>query len=312
MRIHVSRNAAIIGIFTEDEARARLTSGQLLPTDHAWATGMSEWKPLSQWNLVTRPEVQATQVTIAKDEKNELGTKTPWEQDRGVGSAFKTIAGLITAPRETLARGTPTYWEIASMGWVTMLAMSPLYILADLVNADQQANVMRETGRGMLRSLSSSYDGFSVMIKKWAYVLASTQPKDLIDATQGVAMTLFLAPITSAIIGAFLWCALRTIGLFGHRECKGVDVWDAGKAYLLGMVTIWPFAWLLNMMPPGTGASLVVLMLYIIAGTYVNCRIIGASLRLGTWTVLGGFGIACILMFTAGFGTLLGLQFLMR
>jgi hypothetical protein len=47
--IHVNRSGTTLGTFSEDDVRAGLRSGRLLPTDLGWREGMPQWQPLSQF-----------------------------------------------------------------------------------------------------------------------------------------------------------------------------------------------------------------------------------------------------------------------
>ena len=47
--IHIARNNAVLGQFTEEDVRAGLIAGTYLATDLAWRTGLPQWKPLGEW-----------------------------------------------------------------------------------------------------------------------------------------------------------------------------------------------------------------------------------------------------------------------
>lgn len=46
MKYRVARNSSELGVFTEEEVKAGLSSGNFLPTDLGWTEGMQEWKGL--------------------------------------------------------------------------------------------------------------------------------------------------------------------------------------------------------------------------------------------------------------------------
>jgi hypothetical protein len=46
--IHVARDGANIGSFSEEEVREGLRTGRFLPTDMAWQEGIPDWRPLAQ------------------------------------------------------------------------------------------------------------------------------------------------------------------------------------------------------------------------------------------------------------------------
>jgi hypothetical protein len=59
--IHVNRSGTTLGTFSEDDVRAGLRAGRLLPTDLGWREGMPQWQPLSQFTefLSDIPAVEA-------------------------------------------------------------------------------------------------------------------------------------------------------------------------------------------------------------------------------------------------------------
>lgn len=44
---HVSRAGEQLGVFPQEDVLAKLNRGELLPSDLAWAEGMSNWQPLA-------------------------------------------------------------------------------------------------------------------------------------------------------------------------------------------------------------------------------------------------------------------------
>ena len=48
MDYHIARNNQKLGVFPEQEVRARLQSGETLPTDLVWCEGMSNWRPAAE------------------------------------------------------------------------------------------------------------------------------------------------------------------------------------------------------------------------------------------------------------------------
>ena len=47
MQIHVARGQQQLGVFTPEDARNKLATGELLPSDYGWSDGMAQWTPLS-------------------------------------------------------------------------------------------------------------------------------------------------------------------------------------------------------------------------------------------------------------------------
>lgn len=48
MQITVNRGGQHFGPYSLEEAAAHIASGGLVPADWAWATGMTEWRPLEE------------------------------------------------------------------------------------------------------------------------------------------------------------------------------------------------------------------------------------------------------------------------
>jgi hypothetical protein len=48
MDYHIARNQEKLGVYSEDEVRARIQSGELRPTDLAWCEGMPAWRPVGE------------------------------------------------------------------------------------------------------------------------------------------------------------------------------------------------------------------------------------------------------------------------
>jgi hypothetical protein len=48
MDYHIARNNQKLGVFAEEAVRARLQSGEFLPSDLVWCEGMPAWKPASE------------------------------------------------------------------------------------------------------------------------------------------------------------------------------------------------------------------------------------------------------------------------
>ena len=106
--IHVARDGAKLGEFTLEQIRAGLTTGQFRPTDLAWQTGMTDWRPLSEFVGVTSaPPPVATPLAVAAP---AVASGLPWEhrQQLGFGKAwFDTVSLLITKPSEAFTLMRP-------------------------------------------------------------------------------------------------------------------------------------------------------------------------------------------------------------
>lgn len=57
MQIHVARDGQRLGPFSIEEVRARLSAGEIRPTDLAWAEGRADWVPLASFPGIAEPAV---------------------------------------------------------------------------------------------------------------------------------------------------------------------------------------------------------------------------------------------------------------
>jgi len=95
-QIHIGRGTTHLGAFTEAEVREGLQTGQFLPTDLGWITGMENWKALAEF-----PELTATPVTDpvypGLDEAPLPRLGLPWDERDSLGfiQAFVTTIKLI-------------------------------------------------------------------------------------------------------------------------------------------------------------------------------------------------------------------------
>jgi hypothetical protein len=92
--IHVNRNGANLGIFSEEDIRAGLQAGRFVSTDLGWREGMAQWQPLAQF-----PEFSA--VTPAAAAPGE--TVPPSTTTAAATPVVVQPAGTTTAKVEPLA-----------------------------------------------------------------------------------------------------------------------------------------------------------------------------------------------------------------
>jgi hypothetical protein len=102
--IHVARDGAKLGEFTLEQIRDGLTSGQFRATDLAWQSGMTEWRPLTEFVArLTSDDTPALPSTVPV-------TGLPWEHRNEIGffKAFlHTVSLLITRPGEAFTMMRP-------------------------------------------------------------------------------------------------------------------------------------------------------------------------------------------------------------
>src|ERR1700731_561285 len=115
--IHVARAGTNLGSFSLEEIREGLRTGRFLPTDLAWQTGMTDWRPLSE--VAAAPATAATPapgaggtpppppisppVASGATATAAPGTGLPWEhrQQLGLVKAFcDTVMLVLSKPAE--------------------------------------------------------------------------------------------------------------------------------------------------------------------------------------------------------------------
>lgn len=116
--IHVARAGTNLGSFSLDEIREGLRTGRFLPTDLAWQTGMTDWRPLSEVAAAepaaaaaasetggtTPPQITAPIASGATAAAS--GSGLPWEHRQQLGfvkAFFDTIVLVLTKPVEAFA-----------------------------------------------------------------------------------------------------------------------------------------------------------------------------------------------------------------
>src|SRR3954471_3259921 len=102
--IQVARDGAKLGEFTLEQVRDGLSTGQFRGTDLGWQSGMTEWRPLTEFVAPVPPD--QTPVLAAADAASGL----PWEHRNEIGffKAFlHTVSLLITRPGEAFTMMRP-------------------------------------------------------------------------------------------------------------------------------------------------------------------------------------------------------------
>lgn len=108
MQIHVARAGKELGVFSTEEVRSRLASGEFLPTDHGWAAGQGDWRLLSAFpelapakpiNLPPPPEPPQDLPPRPEPGRNvRRRKKTPDEEDTEL-----KLAPAVSPPEEKKA-----------------------------------------------------------------------------------------------------------------------------------------------------------------------------------------------------------------
>ena len=178
--IHVARAGTNLGSFSLEEIREGLRTGRFLPTDLAWQTGMTDWRPLSE--VAAAPATAATPapgaggtppppqisppVASGATATAAPGTGLPWEhrQQLGLVKAFcDTVMLVLSKPAEAFGimkteGGLVEPLIYAVIGGtaakiVATLVFLPLHAIGFMANRDTGALGMFGTGFGLILGL---------------------------------------------------------------------------------------------------------------------------------------------------------------
>src|ERR1700674_3231189 len=173
--IHVARAGANLGSFSLDEIREGLRTGRFLPTDLAWQTGMTDWRPLAEVAAAaaapgaggTTPPPQITPpVASGATATAAPGTGLPWEHRQQLGlvkAFFDTVILVLSKPAEAFGimkteGGLVEPLIYAVIGGtaakiVATLIFLPLHAIGFMANRDSGAIGMFSTGFGLILGL---------------------------------------------------------------------------------------------------------------------------------------------------------------
>jgi hypothetical protein len=276
MRIHVARDGAALGIFTEAEISAGLVEGRFYRTDLAWREGMASWIPLKEWAEFS---ATATSPSAAEPAAFVSPSELPWETSPGLKSLFSSAWQLVTKPlvlaNARLATGSVFAAAYLAIGvlFLPMVLLSPIsskvesarvMALAEWL-ATSESRELSEVGRGMLASVHQQQS------PAWA-------------AACGMACVIVLLPLLAAATGVFVWIGLRIQGLkvsFGRTISASIFI-----SPLLWII-IFPlqFALVLAGTVAPTVTWLPAIFLSLVVFT-LNCRATGCALSISGWRVV--------------------------
>ncbi len=100
------RDGQQYGPYSIEDARAHLASGSLLPTDHAFFEGMTDWAPLEQvldsaahqipaTTTTARPAFPSAKPSRAKKKKNSKSKKNNKDAASGIGGLLYKYRAII-------------------------------------------------------------------------------------------------------------------------------------------------------------------------------------------------------------------------
>jgi hypothetical protein len=177
--IHVARAGANLGSFSLEEIQEGLRTGRFLPTDLAWQTGMTDWRPLSEVVAAaptaaaaapgaggTPPPQFTPPVASVATATADPGSGLPWEHRQQLGfvkAFFDTMMLVLTKPVEAFGMmrregGLVEPLIYAVIGGtaakiVATLIFLPLHAIGFMANRESGAIGMMGSGFGLIISL---------------------------------------------------------------------------------------------------------------------------------------------------------------
>ncbi len=163
MQIHVARGEQEVGVYTPDEVRNQLASGELLPTDYGWAEGQSAWTPLSAFPGLT---------TAAQ---SPVGPPSAPSQPRAAAAPSQTRAAVAASPAPATAPAPGSKADsgmaiaslvcgILGVSFVPFLAAIPAVVCGHVARSEIKKSGGRLGGAGMaLAGLITGYMGLLLL-----------------------------------------------------------------------------------------------------------------------------------------------------
>ena len=300
MQIHVARPPNQLGVFSQEEVAAGLQSGRFLPADQAWRDGMSAWTPLSQWaefagyGVLAVPASSVSQGSPADALAPAGPSQLPWEQGRSLASAWQSVVAMVTRPAEVLGNARLEIGPTLTLGWLILLVSSVTAVIGGVVYADQLAAVMVKAGSDILKSAIQFPEPAGELMRTLGNYFAKTEPKNFGSVLLQAVMMVMFTPFIHFFYGLLQWFALRLLGLFGVKACKGLPLGRTVIATMLGACLGSLVFILTPLLPPGLLQN-AVLYLCFIPLMIVHFRVVGAALKVNPWVVFGSAALSYLL-----------------
>lgn len=110
--IHIARNNAVLGQFTEEDIRVGLADGTYLATDLAWRTGLAQWKPLGEWPEFAPQTGSPPPIGSGIESSLEALDMPSWERRKEIGF----FSALIATAKEVLLSPDATFANMRRTG----------------------------------------------------------------------------------------------------------------------------------------------------------------------------------------------------
>jgi hypothetical protein len=257
--IHIARNHASLGSFTEEQVRSGIQSGRFLAVDLTWREGMAEWRPLGEmaplWGMeVPPPDLPAMLPDEEAFEPMESGPA--WEERDQIGipkALGRTVRDVLFRPTRTFAVMRRTgglvdpllyfvllssaMFAVSALYQLAMSRMNPALFSPKLPDAGGLAFPVIMIGSILIAPalyvisafVSSGLTHLSLMV-----LGAANRPFEttfrVVCYAQASASAWNLLPFCGGLIG-IVWGAYSII--IGLREAQGISGWKATLALTL-------------------------------------------------------------------------------
>lgn len=173
--IHLNRAGESLGVFSFEDVKRGLASGQFQDSDLGWRSGMETWKPLSEWSDLREPKSDAEPILPKMPvplpgqasylSPSVSGDVPSWEQKGEIGwlrGFFATVKEVLVEPVATFKRMKTTggIWQpflflLIGTGAATVLSFAVQFGLQGAMGAfgasqnEEIAKLLSAQGMGM-------------------------------------------------------------------------------------------------------------------------------------------------------------------
>jgi hypothetical protein len=201
---------------------------------------------------------------------------------------------MVTRPAEVLGNARLEIGPTLTLGWLILAVSSVTAVIGGVFYADQLAAVMVKAGSDILKSANQLPGPAGELMRTLGNYFAKTEPKNFGSVLLQAVMMVMFTPFIHFFYGLLQWFALRLLGLFGVKACKGLPLGRTVIATMLGACLGSLVFILTPLLPPGLLQN-IVLYLCFIPLMIVHFRVVGAALTVNPWVVFGSAALSYLL-----------------
>jgi hypothetical protein len=288
--INVARAGTNLGSFSLEEIREGLRTGRFLPTDLAWQTGMTDWRPLSEVVAAqpaaataapgsgATPPSQITPPVASGASTAAPGSGLPWEHRQQLGfvkAFFDTFVLVLTKPAEAFTAMKkegdliePLIYAVigGTLGIiVSTLIKLPFHAIGFMGNRDSALFGMFGSGIGLFIGLILSpiwvaigmFVGSGLIHLSLMLLGGAKKPFEatfrVVCFSFGSAHVLSIVPVCGSLVASVYNIVLDCMGIARTHE---IDTGKAVMAVLLPLVVCCVAAGLMGLLIGGSLLSI--------------------------------------------------------